>query len=126
MGRARRAIRYKRFSATTQCSSSTNESVSDPDTQTTAATPSTAATPDKPDTPSDTISNAAIIKVESVRPEIGLFDDPIMPTRLPDTVAKVSKKWFRVRDTYGVQLAEDQDVALILAITVCVDAMSRG
>ena len=43
-----------------------------------------------------------------------------------DTVAKVSKKWFRVRDTYGVQLAEDQDVALILAITVCVDAMSRG
>ena len=43
-----------------------------------------------------------------------------------DTVAKVSKKWFRVRDTYGVQLAEDQDVALILAITVCVDAMARG
>ena len=43
-----------------------------------------------------------------------------------DTVAKVSKKWFRVRDTYGVQLAADQDVALILAITVCVDAMSRG
>ena len=43
-----------------------------------------------------------------------------------DTVAMVSKKWFRVRDTYGVQLAEDQDVALILAITVCVDAMARG
>jgi uncharacterized protein YxjI len=43
-----------------------------------------------------------------------------------DTVATVSKKWFRVRDTYGVQLAEDQDVPLILAITVCVDAMSRG
>lgn len=43
-----------------------------------------------------------------------------------DTVATVSKKWFRVRDSYGVQLAEDQDVALILAITVCVDAMTRG
>lgn len=43
-----------------------------------------------------------------------------------DTVATVSKKWFRVRDTYGVQLAEGQDVALILAITVCVDAMARG
>ena len=42
-----------------------------------------------------------------------------------DTVAKVSKKWFRVRDTYGVQLAEGQDVPLILAITVCVDAMSH-
>ena len=43
-----------------------------------------------------------------------------------DTVAQVSKKWFRVRDSYGVQLAEDQDVPLILAITVCVDAMARG
>jgi len=43
-----------------------------------------------------------------------------------DTVARVSKKWFRVRDTYGVQLAEGQDVPLILAITVCVDAMARG
>jgi uncharacterized protein YxjI len=43
-----------------------------------------------------------------------------------NTVAKVSKKWFRVRETYGVQLAEGQDVALILAITVCVDAMARG
>jgi uncharacterized protein YxjI len=43
-----------------------------------------------------------------------------------NTVATVSKKWFRVRDSYGVQMAEDQDVALILAITVCVDAMARG
>ena len=43
-----------------------------------------------------------------------------------DTVATVSKKWFRVRDTYGVQLAKGQDVPLILAITVCVDAMARG
>lgn len=42
-----------------------------------------------------------------------------------ETVAKVSKKWFRVRDTYGVQLARGQDVALILGITVCVDAMAR-
>ncbi len=42
------------------------------------------------------------------------------------TVATVSKKWFRARDTYGVQLAEGQDVPLILAITVCVDAMARG
>jgi uncharacterized protein YxjI len=42
-----------------------------------------------------------------------------------DTVATVSKKWFRVRESYGVQLAEGQDVPLILAIAVCVDAMSR-
>ena len=42
-----------------------------------------------------------------------------------DTIATVSKKWFRVRDSYGVQMAENQDVPLILAITVCVDAMAR-
>jgi uncharacterized protein YxjI len=44
-----------------------------------------------------------------------------------DTVATVSKRWFRVRDTYGVEIAPGEDAALILAITVCVDAMSdRG
>jgi uncharacterized protein YxjI len=43
-----------------------------------------------------------------------------------DTVATVSKKWFRIRDSYGVQLAESQDVPLLLAITVCVDEMARG
>jgi len=43
-----------------------------------------------------------------------------------EKVAEVSKKWFRVRDTYGVQIATGQDVALILAVTVCVDQMARG
>ena len=43
-----------------------------------------------------------------------------------DTIATVSKKWFRVRETYGIEIRPGQDVALILAITVCVDAMSRG
>jgi uncharacterized protein YxjI len=43
-----------------------------------------------------------------------------------DTVATVSKKWFRVRDSYGVEIRPGQDEALILAITVCIDAMSRG
>jgi len=42
------------------------------------------------------------------------------------TVATISKKWFRVRDSYGVEMAPGQDDALLLAITVCVDAMSRG
>jgi uncharacterized protein YxjI len=40
-------------------------------------------------------------------------------------IAEVSKKWFRMRETYGVQLAQDQDVAMILAISVCVDEMAR-
>src|SRR5206468_3207000 len=40
-------------------------------------------------------------------------------------VAEVSKRWFRVRDTYGIEIAEGQDDALILAITVCIDQMSH-
>jgi uncharacterized protein YxjI len=43
-----------------------------------------------------------------------------------DKVAEVSKRWFRVRDTYGVEVAPDQNDALILACTVCIDQMSRG
>jgi len=42
-----------------------------------------------------------------------------------DTVAEVSKRWFRVRDTYGIEIAPGQDDALIIAITVCIDQMGR-
>ena len=38
-------------------------------------------------------------------------------------VAKVSKKWFRIRDSYGVQIEPDQNDAVILAVTVAIDAM---
>ena len=41
-----------------------------------------------------------------------------------DKVAEVSKKWFRVRDTYGVEVAEGQNDGLILAITVAIDMMA--
>jgi uncharacterized protein YxjI len=41
------------------------------------------------------------------------------------TVAEVSKKWFRVRDAYGVEIHPGVEPALILAITVCIDAMSH-
>src|SRR5579864_3343412 len=67
------------------CSSSP---ATDDETQTTAATPNTAATPDFPETPSETMSSAAINKVESVIPEKGLLEDPMIPQRLPETVAK--------------------------------------
>jgi len=40
-------------------------------------------------------------------------------------VATVSKKWFRVRDSYGVDIAPGQDDILILAATVCIDQMSH-
>ena len=42
-----------------------------------------------------------------------------------DKVAEVSKKWFRVRDTYGVEIEPGQDDVLILAVTVCIDQMAH-
>jgi uncharacterized protein YxjI len=42
-----------------------------------------------------------------------------------DKAAEVSKRWFRMRDTYGIEITEAQDDALILAITVCIDQMSH-
>jgi uncharacterized protein YxjI len=41
------------------------------------------------------------------------------------TVAEVSKRWFRVRDTYGIEVAPGQDDALIIALTVCIDQMTH-
>jgi uncharacterized protein YxjI len=40
-----------------------------------------------------------------------------------NTVAEVSKRWFRVADTYGVEIAPGENPVLILAATVAVDAM---
>ncbi|MGD9890508.1 MAG: LURP-one-related/scramblase family protein [Dehalococcoidia bacterium] len=40
-------------------------------------------------------------------------------------VAEVSKRWFRVADTYGVEIAQGQNDGLILAVTVAVDMMAH-
>lgn len=42
-----------------------------------------------------------------------------------DRVAEVSKRWFRIRETYGVEIEPGQDDVLILAITACVDQMAH-
>ena len=41
------------------------------------------------------------------------------------TVAEVSKKWFRIADTYGVEVAPGQDPALMLAVTAVLDQMAH-
>jgi uncharacterized protein YxjI len=43
-----------------------------------------------------------------------------------DKVAEVSKKWFRVRDTYGVEVAPGEDAILMLTATVAIDMMTHG
>jgi uncharacterized protein YxjI len=40
-------------------------------------------------------------------------------------IAEISKRWFRLRDTYGVEIAPDQNHALVLAAAIAVDAMTH-
>lgn len=42
-----------------------------------------------------------------------------------EKVAEVSKRWFRVRDTYGVEIEPGQNDVVILAITVAIDMMRK-
>jgi uncharacterized protein YxjI len=39
-------------------------------------------------------------------------------------IAEISKKWFRIRDSYGVDIQAGQDDALILAVAVVIDQMT--
>ena len=43
-----------------------------------------------------------------------------------DKVAEASMKWFRVRDTYGIEVEPGHDVGLVLAVVVALDEMGRG
>lgn len=40
-------------------------------------------------------------------------------------IAEISKKWFRLRDTYGVEVAPSQNDVVILAITTAIDTMAH-
>ena len=62
---------------------------------------------------------------EDMEAKGNIVDHEYKVERGGDTVAEISKRWFRVRDTYGIEIAPGQDDALILAITVCVDQMGR-
>jgi uncharacterized protein YxjI len=43
-----------------------------------------------------------------------------------DKIAEVSKKWFRLTDSYGVSIDPGQNDVLILAVAVCIDEMAHG
>ncbi len=43
-----------------------------------------------------------------------------------DKIAEVSKKWFRISDSYGVQIEEGQNDGIILAVTIAIDMISHG
>jgi len=53
---------------------------------------------------------------------IGNLIDKDFEIRYGDTVvARISRKWFRIRDTYGVDIAPGENDALIIAIAICLD-----
>jgi uncharacterized protein YxjI len=62
---------------------------------------------------------------EDMEAKGNILDHEYTIKRGGDEVAEASKRWFRVRDTYGIEIAEGQDDALILAITVCIDQMTH-
>ena len=43
-----------------------------------------------------------------------------------DKIAEVSKRWFRVRDMYGVEVYNQQDAALALLIAIVIDMMAHS
>jgi uncharacterized protein YxjI len=53
---------------------------------------------------------------------VGNIIDKEFEIRSGGTVlAQISRSWFRMRDTYGVDVAPGEDDALLLAVAVCLD-----
>jgi uncharacterized protein YxjI len=57
--------------------------------------------------------------------EGNILDHEYQITRDGIPVANISKRWFRVRDSYGVAVAPDQDDVLVLAVAVCIDHLTE-
>ena len=69
-----------------------------------------------------------IIKLEDgpdLHAEGNIVDHEYTIERDGTRVAEVSKRWFRVRDTYGVEVAPDENDVLILAATAVIDTMAH-
>jgi uncharacterized protein YxjI len=60
----------------------------------------------------------------SLEAQGNILDHEYQITRDGIPVANISKRWFRVRDSYGVAVAPAQDDALVLAVTVCIDHLT--
>ena len=62
---------------------------------------------------------------EDLKVKGDLLDHDYEITRDGTRIAAVSKKWFALRDTYGIDIAEGEDDALILAVAVALDEMAH-
>jgi uncharacterized protein YxjI len=43
-----------------------------------------------------------------------------------ETVARISKGWFQIRDAYGIEVEPGEDPALMISIAVALDPFDRG
>jgi uncharacterized protein YxjI len=69
--------------------------------------------------------SVALTVGEDMEAKGNIVDHEYSITRGRDNVARISKRWFRMRDVYGIEVAEGEDDALILAFAVCVDQMAH-
>jgi uncharacterized protein YxjI len=54
-----------------------------------------------------------------------IVDHEYQVTAEDGPVAEVGKKWFRVRDTYGISVTPGHDDALVLAVAIVIDQMAH-
>ncbi|WP_411966964.1 LURP-one-related/scramblase family protein [Haloferax sp. YSSS75] len=52
-----------------------------------------------------------------------ILDHEYKLMRNGERVGEVSKKWFRVRDSYGIEVSPEMDAGLVVACTVALDMM---
>jgi len=61
---------------------------------------------------------------EDLKAHGNIVDHEYEIERNGDTVAQISKKWFRVRESYGVEVEEGEDVGLVLATVVALESLT--
>ncbi len=54
-----------------------------------------------------------------------ILDHEYTIRRGDDDVAQVSKRWFTIRDTYGVDIVDGEDAGLLLAVVVAIDELAN-
>ena len=61
---------------------------------------------------------------EDLKAKGNVIDHEYEVKRDGDVVATVSKKWFRARETYGIEIAAGEDEGLLLAVAVAIDELA--
>lgn len=62
---------------------------------------------------------------EELRAKGDLLDHDYEIRRGKQVIAQISKRWFSLRDSYGIDVAPGEDDALVLAIAVAIDEMAH-